>query len=131
MPSNSRLPSPFAPTATVTATGWTHRVQQARRLADLHVGGVEPKIWPVTLDGAGEEVLHPAIDLGAEATDLALGDALHAHGPDQGIHRTGGDALDVGFLDDGGQGLLGGAPVERIRSTQEGREVAATAQLGG
>ena len=120
MPSTSRLPSPFTPTATVTAT------ETIRPASHLHVGGVEPKIGPVTLNGAGEEVLHPAIDLGTQTADLALGDALHAHGPDQGIHRTGGDALDVGFLDDGGQGLLGGAP-----RLQEGREVAATAQLGG
>ena len=39
----------------------------------------------------------------------ALGDAGHAHGLDEIVDGAGGDALDVGHLDDGGEGLLGGA----------------------
>jgi site-specific DNA recombinase len=93
-------------------------------LADLHVGGVEPQVGPVALDRAGEEVADPLVDLGAEAADLALGDALQAHGPDQVIDRAGRDALDIGLLDHRGQRLLGGPA-----GLQEAREVGAPPEL--
>jgi site-specific DNA recombinase len=93
-------------------------------LADLHVSGVEPQVGPVALDRAGEEVADPPVDLGAEATDLALGDALQAHGADQVIDRAGGDALDIGLLDHRRQRLLGGPA-----GLQEGWEVGALAQF--
>ena len=41
---------------------------------------------------------------------MALGDAGHSHGLHQVIDRTGGDAVDVGFLDGCGEGLLGHSP---------------------
>src|SRR4051794_37794015 len=56
---------------------------------------------------------------------LALGDAAHAERLDQLVDRTGRDALDVGFLDDGGEGFLASAP-----RLEELEEVAALAQLG-
>ena len=43
------------------------------RLPDLHVGGVQPQVGPVALNGAAQEVVHPLIDLGTESGDLALG----------------------------------------------------------
>jgi hypothetical protein len=49
------------------------------------------------------------VDLGAQPRDLALGDAAHAHGLDQIVHGVGPDPLDVGFLNDADQRLLGGA----------------------
>ena len=100
-----------------------HRDDPAR-LPDLHVGGVEPKVGPVTLNGASEEVLHPAVDLAAEPRDLALADALHPHGPDQVIHRARRDALHVGLLDHRRQRLLRQPP-----GLQEGREVGAAPEL--
>src|SRR3546814_1560756 len=63
--------------------------------------------------------------LAAQPRHLALADAIQAHGAHQIVDRAGGDALDVGFLDDRGQRLLGQAP-----GLQEGREVAPLAQLG-
>ena len=79
----------FAPAVAVHAHSDGHRDGHgATSLADLHIGGVEPEIWPITFDGAVEEILHPLVDLSAKPADLALGDALHAHGADQVVHRT-------------------------------------------
>jgi hypothetical protein len=64
-------------------------------LTDLDVGGVDPEIRPVPFDRSGQERLDPVVDLFAQAADLALGDAGHAHGLDQIIHPAGRDALDV------------------------------------
>ena len=64
MPSTSRRPSPLTPTATVTATGTMRPASRTFTLADLRVGGVEPKAGPVALDGEAEEVAHPPVDLG-------------------------------------------------------------------
>ena len=55
---------------------------------------------------------------------LALADALHPHGPDQVVHRAGGDALDVGLLDHRRQRLL-----RQSAGLQEGREVGAAPEL--
>lgn len=63
--------------------------------ANLQVGGVDPQIRPITLDRAVEEGLDPLIDVLAQPTDLALGDAAHAHGLDQFVDRARRDALDV------------------------------------
>src|SRR3984957_3536381 len=67
-----------------------------------------------------EEGPHSLVDLAAQARDLALGDALHSHRPHQVVDRAGRDALAVGFLDHGGQRLLGQAT-----RFEEDREVAA------
>ena len=91
----------------------------------FHVGGIDPQIRPVPFDRAVQERLHALVDLAAQARDLALADAAHAHGLDQFIHRAGRHALDVGLLDHGRQGLLAGAP-----RLQEPGEIAAFAELG-
>ena len=78
--------------------------------ADLHVGRVQPDIGPIAFERPVEESLHPLVDLLAQPGDLALGDAGSAHGLDQIVDRAGRDAMDVGFLDHGGQRLLGHAP---------------------
>src|SRR5690349_3298782 len=114
MPRTSRRPSALTP---------GHR-DDAPSLADLHVGGVEPEAGPVALDGAGEEVAHAIVDLGAEARDLAAADALHAHGAHQVVHGARRDALDVGLLDHRRERLLG-----RPAGLQEGREVGAAPEL--
>src|SRR5690606_34363638 len=93
-------------------------------LAHLHVGGIDPQVRPVSFERAVQERVHALVDLPAQARDLALGDPAHAHGLDQLVHRAGRDALDVGFLDDGGEGLLA-----RAARFEEPGEVAALAQL--
>ncbi len=92
---------------------------------DLHVGGVQPDIGPVALDRTVEEGVHTLIYLATEPRHLALADPLHAHRLDQVIDGAGGDALDVGLLDDSRQGLL-----RHATRLEEGRKVAAAAQLG-
>src|SRR5664280_1287046 len=94
-------------------------------LACLDVGRVDPQVRPVAFDLAIQEGADPLVELAAQPADLALGDAAHAERLDQLIHRAGGDALDVGLLNHGGEGLLGRAP-----RLQELGEVAALAQLG-
>ena len=60
----------------------------------------------------------------AKTADLALRDARHPHGLDQIIDRPGGNALNIGFLNDRSQGLLGHAP-----GLQKAREVGTRPQL--
>src|SRR6185295_15534514 len=55
---------------------------------------------------------------------LALRDAAHAERLDQLVHRACGDALHIGFLDNGGECLLGQPPW-----LQEAGKVAALSQL--
>ena len=88
------------------------------------VGGIQPDIGPLALDRPVQEGLNPLVDLAAQPGDLALADPLHAHRLHQIVHQARRDALDIGFLDDGGQRLLGQAA-----RLQKGREVAAIAQL--
>ena len=73
----------------------------------FHVGRVDPQVWPVALKRAAEERVDPLVDLRAQPRHLALGDPAHPHRLHQLVHRAGGDALDIGLLDDGGQRLLG------------------------
>jgi hypothetical protein len=91
---------------------------------DLHVGRVDPKIRPLTLDGTVEERTHPLVDLLAEPRDLALRHARAAHGLHEVIDRAGRDTLDVGLLDHSGERLLG-----HPARLQEAGEVRALAQL--
>src|SRR5678815_2726457 len=88
------------------------------------VGGIQPEIGPVAFNRTMQEGLYPFIDLATEPRDLRLADPVHAHGLDQLIHRTGRDALDVGFLDHRGQRLL-----PHPAWFEEAGEVAAMAQL--
>src|SRR3954452_9976219 len=104
-PSTSRRP------IGVDADSDYHRPRDdAPGLSRFDVGGVDPEIGPFALDRAGEEGIHALVDLLDKATDLALGDAGGAHRADQVIDRAGGDAMDVGLLDDRGQGLLRRTP---------------------
>ena len=75
--------------------------------------------------GAGEEVAHPPVDLGAETRGLAAADALHAHGAHEVVHRARGDALDIGLLDRRRERLL-----RRSAGHEESREAGAAAELG-
>src|SRR6202030_204449 len=88
------------------------------------VSGIQPDIAPLAFNRAAQEGSHPLVDLAAQSRDLALGDALHSHGPHQIVDRAGRDALDIGFLDYGGQRLLG-----QTTRFEKGREVAAAPQL--
>src|SRR5262249_19671018 len=94
-------------------------------LPHLHVGGADPQIRPVPFHRAIEEGLHLLVDLFAQPADLALGDAAHPHRLDQVVDRAGRDALHIGFLHHRGQGLFG-----HPARLQEGRKIAALAQLG-
>src|SRR5579863_5689583 len=101
MPSTSRLPSPLTATATMTAT---ETMRPCSRILD--VGRVEPEVGPLAFQGPVEEGGDLVVDLAAQAADLALGNAGHAHRTDQLVDRAGRDALDVGFLDHRGERLL-------------------------
>ena len=94
-------------------------------LALLEVGGVEPEIGPFALQGAVQEGIHPLVDVLAEPADAAFGDPVQPHGLDEVLDAPGGDTADPGFLDHRDEGFFGGFP-----RLQEGREVAALAQLG-
>jgi hypothetical protein len=76
-------------------------------LPAFDVGGVDPQIGPLAFNRAVQEGLYPLIDFFAQARHLALRDASAAHRLDQVIDGPRRDALDVGFLDDGCQRLLG------------------------
>ena len=92
--------------------------------AHLQIGRVEPDIGPIAFDRAAEEGLDLLVDLLAQPADLALGDAVHAHGLNQLIDRAGRDALDVGLLHHRRDGLL-----RHPARLEKAREVAALAQL--
>jgi len=96
----------------------------AAALAHLEVGGVEPQVGPLAVEGALEKGVLALVDLLAQLGDLRLGDARQAHGLDEVVHAPSGDAPDPRLLDHG-QGLLGG-----LAGLQEGREVASLAELG-
>ena len=79
-------------------------------LAHLHVGRIDPEVRPVALDRPLEESPHALVDLRAQPRNLAFGDAGHAQRLDQLVDRAGRDALNIGFLDDGRERLLGDSP---------------------
>src|SRR5205085_9450925 len=83
--------------------GYAH---DASGLPRLDVGRVDPQVRPVTFDLAVQECAHTLVELPAQPADLALGDARHAQGLDQVVHRARGDALDVGLLDHRSQRFL-------------------------
>ncbi len=91
---------------------------------NLQVGRVDPQVWPSTFDRPFEEGLHLAVDLLAQARDLAPGNPAHAHGLDQVVDRARRDALDICLLDHRRQRLLG-----HPAGLQEAREVGALPQL--
>ena len=76
-------------------------------LADLHIGGVDPEIGPIAFDGALQEGFDAPVDLFAQAGDLALGDAAHAHRLDEIVDGARRDALELpSSVDDGGERLF-------------------------
>src|SRR5262245_6223507 len=119
-------PKDFAPSVTVHAD----RDDRCNRddapvLAHLHVGGVDPQVRPIAFERSLQEGLHLLIDLRAQPRYLALGDAAHAHGLHQIVHRAGGDALDIGLLHHCRERFLGHPP-----RLEKAREVGVLAQLG-
>lgn len=93
-------------------------------IADLDIGGVEPEVGPCAFERAGEEGVHPLVDLGAEPADLALGHPAGAHGFDEVVDGARGNPADAGLLHHGRERLLGRSP-----RLQEARQAAALAQL--
>lgn len=71
--------------------------------ACFDVGRIGPNIRPLAFERTGQERLHLFVDLAAQAGGLAFADPRHAERFERIIHGTGGDALDAGLLDDGGQ----------------------------
>ena len=78
-------------------------------LTDLEVSRIEPETGPCALQWTGQDGVHPLVDLAAEPADLALRHAARAHRLDQVVGRAGRNVVNVGFLDDGHEGLLGRA----------------------
>jgi hypothetical protein len=93
-------------------------------LTAFDVRRVDPEIGPLAFDRAVQEGLHTLVYFFAQARHLALGDAGAAHRLDQVIDGACGDALDVGFLDNGCQRFLG-----RPARFKERWEVGSLAQL--
>jgi hypothetical protein len=60
----------------------------------------------VAFNRATEERFHLVVDLRAQATDLALGDASHAYRFDQLVDGAGPDAMHVGLLNQCGHYAL-------------------------
>lgn len=59
---------------------------------DLDVGGVQPNIRPIALDGTGAEGVHALVDLAAKPGDLALADAFH---PSVALIRASTERVDM------------------------------------
>src|SRR3546814_4949290 len=84
----------LAPAVAVDRHGDGHGDRDdAAVLADLEVGGVDPEVGPVALQGALQEGDHPLVDLLAETGNLAFGNAGHAQRLDQLVDVAGRDAL--------------------------------------
>ena len=115
----------LAPTVAVDADRDDDRDRDDPTVAAcLHIGRVEPDIGPITFDRAIEERLDLAINFTAQAGNLALRYAGHAHRLDQLVDRACRHALDIGFLDHCRQRLL--AHPSRL---QKAREVTAFPEL--
>jgi hypothetical protein len=95
--------------------------------ARLAVGGVEVHVRePDVVERPGAERDQLGVEVGADPGDLALGDpGVRAECLDQVVDRAGGDAVDVGFHDDGVEGL-----VDPAAPFEQGWEEGAGAQLG-
>ncbi len=92
--------------------------------AHFDVSRIDPEVGPVALDRAFEEGIHALINIFTQAAHLALRDAIHAQRLHQIVDRARRDALDIGFLNDGSESLLG-----HPARLQKAGEVAALAQL--
>ena len=94
-------------------------------LTDLLGQRIQPQVGiGPAVQGTAEEGVDHGVQLGADARDLALGDALAAKRLHEVLDAAGGDALHVGLLHDGEQGALA-APA----GFEQGGEVAALPHL--
>jgi len=92
-------------------------------LAHLLGEGVQPDIGVMAIGQRPlAEGLDECVQFAADAGDLAARDAVAAQGLDEILHPAGGNALDVGLLDDGEE-----RPFAAAARFQEGWEVAAGA----
>ena len=106
----------------------------APALADLQIGGVEPQVGPLALQGAPQKGPDPLVDgepwvaigpramASAELGDGGLRDPAHAHRLDEVVDLARRDAGDPSLLDDGHQRLLDG--LSRLQEPWEARAVA-------
>lgn len=78
----------------------------ASALSHFEVDGIDPQTGPFAFNRAGQEGIHPLVDLFSEPADLALGNLGAAHGVHEVIHGTGRDAVHISLLDHGGQRRL-------------------------
>jgi hypothetical protein len=99
-----------APSISLTSLGNYRHAHYAPGLACLHIDGNHPQVGPITFDLAVQNGASWLVEITAQVRALAPGDSAHARRLDKIVHRAGGDALDVGLLDHGGQRFLCGAP---------------------
>ena len=101
---------------------------------ELEGGCVDPETGPIAVDGPVfdgpvfdgpvKEGLHLAVDVFAQAADLAFGETRHAHGLDRILERPGGTALNISLLEDRRQ-CLGQPtpwPARRLGSGKPGKQ---------
>jgi len=93
--------------------------------AHFHLGRVEPDIRLVAFHRATEKRFDLVVDLFAQPTDLALGDAVHPHGLNPLVDRAGRDAPDIRLLHKRDYGFL-----RHAARLEEARKVGAPARLG-
>src|SRR3990172_800290 len=103
----------------------SHGDDPGRLIADLLVGGIQEEVGVATDERPASEGLDLGVQAGADARDLAFGDAVDAEGVREIFHLARGDALYVGFGDDGKESLL--ASAARLKKA---REVASFPKLG-
>jgi hypothetical protein len=104
---------------------YCRNADDAAALTLLKVGGIQPEIRPFAAQRPVEEGVHAVVDIGTELADGAFADAIETHSGHQVFHAAGGNAADPGLLDHRDEGFFAG-----VAGLQEGREVAALAQLG-
>ncbi len=91
----------------------------------FEVGRVQPQIGPFPGQRPGKEGMDSFINVLAQLGHLGFRDAGKSHGLDEIVHAPRRYAADPGLLDDGHQSAFAG-----LARLQEGRKVAALAQLG-
>jgi len=92
---------------------------------DFHVRRIDPQVWPVAFERPIEERANALVDVTAQPRHLTLRDAGHAHRLNERIDGARRYALDVCFLHDGDERLLGRSP-----RLERGWEIAAFTKLG-
>src|SRR5512144_2430152 len=118
-PTISRRPSVLTATAIIAAT---ETIRPAART--FRSGGIEPQVGPFAGEGAGQEAVHPLVDVLTQLADGGLGNPGHPHCVDQLVDPAGRDAADPGFLDHRYQRLL-----HRPARLQKAGKIRSLAQL--